>query len=68
MSWNPLGHSRLVTGLLYIYLYIYIYSPSLVVGEGRGEITTSFHTMPMHTLVYLNQNTDKEFSAALVSE
>jgi hypothetical protein len=20
-SWNPLGHSRLVTGLLYLYLY-----------------------------------------------
>jgi len=25
-SWNPLGHSRPVTGLLYLYIiYIYIY-------------------------------------------
>ena len=23
-SWNPLGHSRPVTGLLYLYLYIII--------------------------------------------
>jgi hypothetical protein len=24
-SWNPLGHSRPVTGLLYLYLYLYLY-------------------------------------------
>ena len=24
-SWNPLGHSRPVTGLIYLYLYLYIY-------------------------------------------
>jgi hypothetical protein len=23
-SWNPLGHSRLVTGLLYLYYYYYL--------------------------------------------
>jgi hypothetical protein len=25
-SWNPLGHSRPVTGLLYLYLYLYLYN------------------------------------------
>jgi hypothetical protein len=50
------------------YRTVYVYSPSLVGGEGKGDITLSLCTMPMHILVYINQNVDKEFSAALVSE
>jgi len=29
-SWNPLGHSRPVMGLLYLYIYIYIYKGKAV--------------------------------------
>jgi len=39
-SWNTLGHSRPVTGLIYLYIYIYIYQQLNVPSKNTGLLTT----------------------------
>ena len=36
-SWNPLGHSRSVTGLIYLYLYLKFLEPSGPVQACNGD-------------------------------
>ena len=42
-SWNPLGHSRPVTGLLYLYLYLCLDTKSLTESE-------DIQSYPVHQL------------------
>jgi len=57
-SWNPLDHSRPITGLLYLYIYIYnIYSINYVPLSWKLGTLTSCnpldHSRPITGLLYL---------------